>query len=172
MSLSSPLHATATGRGVVVATVAASAAIAGAIAHGPIAQRITELCSARPMFSLAPAEARAGRPATRIETLSCERLPNAPGKTMTTALVHFAPLAHSGAHRHPGSVGAFVVKGTVRSQMAGSPAIAYPAGSTWFEAPRALHLFAENPSTQEEAELLAVFVADEDCGPLVIPEAG
>ncbi len=86
------------------------------------------------------------------------------------ALVAFAPLAYSPAHRHPGSVTAFVVKGTVRSQMAGGAAIDYEAGETWFEPPRALHLFAENPSPVEPAEILAVFMADEDCGPLVIPE--
>jgi quercetin dioxygenase-like cupin family protein len=110
------------------------------------------------------------RPTTSIETLSCQRLPHAPGKSVTTALVTFPPLALSPAHRHPGSVTAYVVKGSIRSQMQGSMANTYAAGSTWFEPPKALHVFAENPSATQTAELLAVFVADDDCGPLVIPE--
>lgn len=114
--------------------------------------------------------AAGARPATTVKPLSCEKLPNIPGKSVTTALVIFPPLAFSPAHRHPGSVTAYVIKGSIRSQMAGTPAQTYPAGTTWFEPSGALHMFAENPSPTEMAELLAVFVADEDCGPLVIPE--
>lgn len=61
-------------------------------------------------------------------------------------------------------------KASIHSQMAGTPARTYPAGTTWFEPSSALHMFAENPSPTEMAELLAVFVSDEDRGPLVIPE--
>lgn len=130
------------------------------------------LCSAASrMLSSGIEGSTAGpRPTTSIETLSCQRLPHLPGKSVTTALVRFPPLALSAAHRHPGSVTAFVVKGSIRSQMEGSPAHTYATGLTWFEPPKALHMFAENPSATETAELLAVFVADDDCGPLVIPE--
>ena len=65
---------------------------------------------------------------------------------------------------------AYVVSGTIRSQMAGGPAADYHAGQVWFEAPRALHLFAENSSSKAPARLLVTFVADANCGPLVIPE--
>ena len=130
------------------------------------------LCSAasRMLSSGIEGSTAATRPTTSIETLSCQRLPHAPGKSVTTALVTFPPLALSPAHRHPGSVTAYVIKGSIRSQMQGSTAHTYAAGSIWFEAPKALHMFAENPSATETAELLAVFVADDDCGPLVIPE--
>lgn len=114
-----------------------------------------------------PADA-AGRPATIVKPLSCEKLPNVPGKSMTTALVQFPPNAYSPRHRHPGSVMAFVVKGTVRSQLEGGPVGTFGAGGTWFEPPGTIHLFAENASATEPAELLAIFVADDDCGPLVI----
>ena len=112
----------------------------------------------------------AHRPATVIRPLSCEPLPNLPGKSVTTALVDFPPGAYTGPHRHPGSVTAYVLSGTIRSQMAGGPAVDYHAGQVWFEAPRALHLFAENASTDKPAQLLVTFVADANCGPLVIPE--
>jgi quercetin dioxygenase-like cupin family protein len=134
---------------------------------------IEDLCGAQgsPMLSAASvAGGEAHRPATVIRPLSCEPLPNVPGKSVTTALVDFPPGAWTGPHRHPGSVTAYVVSGTIRSQMAGGPAADYHAGQVWFEAPRALHLFAENTSTREPAKLLVTFVADANCGPLVIPE--
>ncbi|MCY1287481.1 Cupin domain protein [compost metagenome] len=114
-------------------------------------------------------DARA-RPATTQTQLSCEPLANAPGKVLTTLLVDFPPHAYTPAHRHPGAVSAFVVRGRVRSQMQGLPAQDYHAGQGWFEPPGELHLFAENPSASEPAQLLATFVTDEGCGPLLIPE--
>jgi quercetin dioxygenase-like cupin family protein len=110
------------------------------------------------------------RPATTVTPLSCTKLPHVPGKSVTTAIVDFPPNAYTSAHRHPGSVTAYVLKGVIRSQMEGAATVSYRAGSTWFEAPRALHMFAENVSADQPAQLLAVFVADDDCGPLVIPE--
>lgn len=123
------------------------------------------------MFSTPFAGADA-RPQTTIKPLSCEPLPHVPGKAITTALVYFPPNAYTPAHRHPGSVTAVVLKGRIRSQMQGTPPQEYAVSQTWFEAPRTLHLFAENPSTTEDAEILATFVADENCGPLTIPEPG
>ena len=110
------------------------------------------------------------RPATQVTQLSCQPLADVPGKSMTTAIVHFPPGAFTPAHRHPGSVTAYVVSGSIRSQLDGTPPTTFSAGSTWYEPPGALHLFAENASSIESAELLAVFVTDHDCGPLVIPE--
>ena len=128
--------------------------------------------TSRPLLSTSTAgtDRAADRPAAIVKPLSCEPLPHVPGMALTTAVVTFPPRAYSPAHRHPGSVTAFVLKGAVRSQMAGGPAQTYPVGATWFEPPGALHLFAENPSDSKTAEILAVFVADGGCGPLVIPE--
>jgi quercetin dioxygenase-like cupin family protein len=114
-------------------------------------------------------EGAAARPTTTVRPLSCERLPNVPGHSITTALVEFPPNAYTPRHRHPGSVTAFVIKGALRSQMEGGPAVTYTMGQTWFEAPGAIHSFAENASATEPAELLAIFVAGDDCGPLTIP---
>ena len=110
------------------------------------------------------------RPKTVVTPISCERLPNVPGKSITTAIVAFPPNGFTPRHRHPGSVRAFVLKGTLRSQLQGSPAGTYSAGQTWFEPPGTVHLFAENASTTEPAELLATFIADDDCGALTIPD--
>ncbi len=109
-------------------------------------------------------------PATSVKVISCEPLPNVPGKSITTMMVDFPPLAYSAPHRHPGSVTAIVMEGTVRSQMEGGPVVNYQKGQTWMEAPYALHAMAGNPDPAKPAQLLAIFVTDSNCGPLVIPE--
>lgn len=110
------------------------------------------------------------RPATIVRPISCEKLPNVPGKSITTTVVDFPPGAYSPRHRHPGSVTAFVLKGQVRSQLNDGPAETFGVGQTWFEPPGTLHMFAENASKTEPASLLAIFVADDNCGPLTIFE--
>lgn len=135
---------------------------------------IDDICSSvsRPMFSSAPApegSATAARPQTSSRVISCEALPNVPGKSVTTVIVDFPPMAYSPAHRHPGSVTAIILDGTVRSQLAGTPVGDYEAGETFFEPPGTLHLFAENPDPVKPARLVAVFVAEENCGPLLLP---
>ncbi len=112
----------------------------------------------------------AARPATIVEPISCTKLPDVPGKSITTAVVTFPPAAYSPRHRHPGSVTAYVLQGTVRSQLAGGEPSVFTVGQGWFEPPGVAHLFAENASDREPARLLAVFIADDDCGPLVIPD--
>ena len=112
------------------AALAALCLAAGWMLLAPAAPRsavqwFDDLCSSvgRPMFASAPAPAGAGaRPATIVKRLSCEPLPNAPGKSVTTVSVEFPPLAYSPAHRHPGSVTAVVIEGTIRSQLQGTPA--------------------------------------------------
>lgn len=130
---------------------------------------LATICSTLPGAAPDQAALSAGRPATTVHPLSCEPLPNVPGKSVTTAIVDFPPRAFTGAHRHPGSVTAYVIEGVVRSQMEGTPAADYRSGQTWFEAPYALHAFAENPDPQRPAKLLAVFVTDTGCGSLVLP---
>ena len=171
-----PLRRGAFGAGLAALSLALAAGWA-LMPHGDrqeAAQWLAEVCSsvARPMFSSAQAPAGSGaeaRPAVSSRVLSCEALPNVPGKSVTTVLVDFPPLAYSPAHRHPGSVTAVILEGTIRSQLGGGPVGTYKTGETFFEPPRTLHLFAENPDPVRHARLLAVFVADENCGPLVLP---
>jgi quercetin dioxygenase-like cupin family protein len=117
----------------------------------------------------APHAEAAGRPASRVSVLSCEALPDVPGKSVTTAIVDFPPSGWTGAHRHPGSVSAVVLEGTIRSHLEGGPPVLYASGQSWFEPRGALHVFAENPDPMHPARLLATFIADTGCGPLVLP---
>ncbi|SIT37956.1 Cupin [Paraburkholderia piptadeniae] len=135
----------------------------------PAVQWLAAMCSTRLLSDASPSSDAARRPVTTVRPLSCEPLAHVPGKSVTTVIVDYPPRAFTPAHRHPGSVTAFVIEGTVRSQLAGGPAIDYQSAQTWFEPPGTLHEFAENPDPARPAKLLAVFVTDSDCGPLVLP---
>jgi quercetin dioxygenase-like cupin family protein len=108
------------------------------------------------------------RPRAEQQPIACEQLPNVPGKSITTLLVTFPPNAFTPRHRHPGSVTAYVIKGTLRSQLNDGPIGTFGPGSTWFEPPGTIHSMVENASPTEPAEIMAIFVADTDCGPLTI----
>ncbi|MBX9825859.1 MAG: cupin domain-containing protein [Xanthobacteraceae bacterium] len=100
-----------------------------------------------------------GRPSTIITNASTQILAN--GKRITTLFVRFPPRAFTPKHIHGGEVNAYIVKGTVRSQLAGQPVHDFKPGEVLFEPIGAVHLFAENPSADEWAELVAVIVHDE-----------
>lgn len=142
------------------------------LSRGDLHENAHEASSAMSMTHMMTdkASAQAGRPTTVVTPISCQKLPNVPGKSLTLALVDFPPGAYTPRHRHPGSVAAFVIKGTLRSQLEGGIAETFVAGQSWFEPPGAIHLFAENASTTEPAQILATFVADDDCGPLTVPD--
>jgi quercetin dioxygenase-like cupin family protein len=91
-----------------------------------------------------------------------------PGKSMQAVTVNYPPGARSAPHRHANSafIMAYVISGTIRSQLEGEPARVYRAGETWSEAPGAHHTISENVSATEPAELLAVFLLDTGDGPL------
>jgi quercetin dioxygenase-like cupin family protein len=89
-------------------------------------------------------------------------LPNVPGKSLTAIVVTFAPGASSPVHHHAGSVYAYVLTGTIRSEnSATGPAHEYKAGESFFEPPGSVHLVTANASETEPASLLAVFIADD-----------
>jgi quercetin dioxygenase-like cupin family protein len=97
-----------------------------------------------------------------VTPVRAEKLPNAPGKTITAVVVNYAPGGKSVSHRHAGSVLAYVLSGTIRSEnSATGPARVYKAGESFFEPPGSEHLVSENASATEPASLLAVFVADD-----------
>jgi len=96
----------------------------------------------------------------QVRTVASEKLPNLPGNSVTAILVSYAPGGRSQAHRHAGSVLAYVLSGAIRSEnSATGPARVYHAGESFFEPPGSEHLVSENASTTEPASLLAVFVA-------------
>ena len=103
-------------------------------------------------------------------TVFSTRLPNVPGKALTAIVVKYGPGGSTPAHRHAGSVFAYVLSGQIRSEnSATGPVRVYRAGETFFEPPGSTHLVSANASDTEAATLLAVFVAD-DHADLTQPE--
>lgn len=96
-----------------------------------------------------------------VELISSHALPNVPGKRVTIVRVFYGPGGFTRAHRHAGSVTAYVTRGEIRSQLAGGPVETFKVGQSFFEPPGAVHLVSANASDTEPAELIAVFVADE-----------
>jgi quercetin dioxygenase-like cupin family protein len=96
-----------------------------------------------------------------VEPIGSYALPNVPGKRVTIVRVFYGPGGFTRAHRHAGSVTAYITKGEIRSQLAGGPVESFKVGQSFFEPPGATHLVSANASNTEPAELIAVFVADE-----------
>jgi quercetin dioxygenase-like cupin family protein len=96
-----------------------------------------------------------------VEPIGSYALPNVPGKRVTIVRVFYGPGGFTRAHRHAGSVTAYITKGEIRSQLAGGAVETFKVGQSFFEPPGAVHLVSANASNAEPAELIAVFVADE-----------
>lgn len=100
-------------------------------------------------------------PLDKVEVIASHALPNVPGKRVTIVRVFYGPGGFSPAHRHSGTVTAYVTKGEIRSQLGGGPVETFGVGQSFFEPPGTTHLVSANASSTEPAELIAVFVADE-----------
>jgi quercetin dioxygenase-like cupin family protein len=131
------------------------------IAHGILATAVAALiagCSAAaadPHTDTGPAH-----PSETLAPLFEQALPNVPGKTFTSAIVTFPPAARAVPHRHGDAfVYAYVLEGTVSSQLEGEPPHVYHQGENWSEPPGAHHVATDNTSATAPARLLVVFVA-------------
>jgi quercetin dioxygenase-like cupin family protein len=110
---------------------------------------------------LCASSAPAGSTLDTVEPIGSYALPNVPGKRVTIVRVFYGPGGFTRAHRHAGSVTAYITKGEIRSQLGGGPVETFKVGQSFFEPPGATHLISANASDTEPAELIAVFVADE-----------
>lgn len=111
--------------------------------------------------SIAPASLAHGN-GESIRPVLSEKLPNVPGKSISTIVVTYAPGGISKPHVHAGSVLAFVLSGEIRSEnSATGPAKVYKAGEAFFEPEGSKHLISENASKTNPASLLAIFIADD-----------
>jgi quercetin dioxygenase-like cupin family protein len=108
------------------------------------------------------ADSASGSSLNKVEVIGSHALPNIPGKRVTVVRVAYGPGGFTPPHRHGGSVTAYVTKGQVRSQLKGGPLETFEVGQSFFEPPGATHIVSANASNTEPAELIAVFVADED----------
>ena len=103
-----------------------------------------------------------------VSVLIKQRLADMTGKEGTVLIVDYAPGAASGPHVHPGSVFAYVLEGTVVSQVEGDRPTTYTKGQSWYESPKQPHLVSKNASKTEAAKLL-VFLLSQESESLVVP---
>lgn len=87
-------------------------------------------------------------------------LADVPGKQLSVVTVEFAPGAGSSPHRHPGSVVAYVLEGTVISQVDPGKPVTYKTGQSWYELPMHVHRVARNPSKTRPAKILAFLIVE------------
>ena len=100
-----------------------------------------------------PALAQAADEET-VSPVMQQTIPEAPSKTILVATVTYAPGQASSPHKHPGSIFAYVVEGSVESQLAGTPPRTYGTGEAWYEPPGAHHVVSRNASKSQPAKLL------------------
>ncbi len=131
--------------------------------RGPLALRVAALGLILFMGLVLPSRVVAAAPDSGLsqKLIAAAKLPNAPGNKLTAVVVQFAPGAKSSKHHHAGFVFAYVLSGTVQSQLNGGQVVTYTAGQSWTEPPGTEHTSIENPSKSVPASLLAVFVAPE-----------
>lgn len=108
------------------------------------------------------ADSTSGPSLNKVEVIGSHALPDIPDKRVTVVRVAYGPGGFTPPHRHGGSVTAYITKGQVRSQLKGGPLETFEVGQSFFEPPGATHLVSANANNSEPAELIAVFVADED----------
>lgn len=92
------------------------------------------------------------------EVMRQQSLPNVAGTDVAVITVDYAPGASTPPHEHPGATYAYVLKGSVVSQLDDQPPRTYSEGQMWSETPHQHHLVSRNASTTEPAKLLVFFV--------------
>lgn len=96
-----------------------------------------------------------------VSVLMKQRLADMTGKEGTVITVDYAPGAASDPHVHPGSVFAYVLEGTVVTQVEGESPMTYTKGQSWYESPKKPHVVSKNASKTEPAKLLVFLLSQE-----------
>lgn len=120
---------------------------------------------AAPLAALAltvSAAAFAHDPSEKVTILQDEMLQNVPGKKALMIEVDYKPGQSSIAHKHEGTAMAYVLSGSIISQVKGQKAITYKAGEFWYEPAGSEHLVSKNASTTKPAKLLVFMVLAPD----------
>jgi quercetin dioxygenase-like cupin family protein len=101
-------------------------------------------------------------PSEKVTVLQDEALKNVPGKKAMMIEVDYKPGQSSIAHKHEGTAMAYVLSGSIISQVKGEKAITYKAGQYWYEPAGSEHLVSKNASATKPAKLLVFMVLSPD----------
>src|SRR5215467_11320712 len=91
-------------------------------------------------------------------SLMTKGLPDVPGKEGVIETVLLSPGEVVPAHRHNADVFAYVLDGSIISQLKGGKPQAVHSGEVFYESPTDIHLGSRNGSTTQLAKLLVFFV--------------
>jgi quercetin dioxygenase-like cupin family protein len=82
------------------------------------------------------------------------------GKELRLITVNYPPGGESPPHRHNAQVFVYVLEGSVRMQVEGSPPVTLRAGQTFYEGPHDVHVISANASQTIAARILVFIVKD------------
>jgi quercetin dioxygenase-like cupin family protein len=99
-----------------------------------------------------------------VAELMARDLIGLPGKEVTMETVEYAPGGKSAPHRHHAQVFVYVLEGSLRMQVQGSPIETLGPGGTFYESPDDIHTVSENASQTKPAKFLVVMVKDKAAG--------
>ena len=105
--------------------------------------------------------------AETVTPLQQKALSDLPGKEGLMVEVDIAPGEAVPKHRHNSDVFAYVLSGTIVTQVQGQPPRTLHAEESFFEAAADIHLDSHNPSKTEPARLLVFFVKDKGTSPTI-----
>ena len=83
-----------------------------------------------------------------------------PGKEVTMETVEYPPGGKSPPHSHHAQVFVYVLEGSLRMQVQGSPLVTLAPGATFYESPDDVHVVSENASASKPAKFLVVMVKE------------
>lgn len=101
---------------------------------------------------------RADAQVAKEKPLMTKHLPDLPGKEGLIETVVLAPGEVDPAHRHNADVFAYVLEGSVITQLKGGKPQTVHAGEVFYESPTDVHVASRNASMTQRATLLVFFV--------------
>jgi quercetin dioxygenase-like cupin family protein/peroxiredoxin len=122
------------------------------------------------MLSAAPLAATASDAV--VAPLMARDLIGMPGKEVNLETVEYPPGGKSPPHRHHAQVFVYVLEGSLRMQVQGSPVVTLGPGATFYESPDDVHVVSENASQTKPAKFLVVMVKDKEAAASAADESG
>jgi len=114
------------------------------------------------------ASSSANRLSAKETPLMTKTLPDVPGKEGLVETVFFSPGAIVPAHRHSADVFAYVLEGSIITQLKGGKPQTVHTGDVFYESPTDIHLDSRNASKVEPAKLLVFYVKKIGAPPTVV----
>jgi quercetin dioxygenase-like cupin family protein len=105
------------------------------------------------------------KPPDKVATLRAELLPKGDYRNAAIVTVEYAPGGETKKHRHDVAIFAYVLEGSVESQLGNQELKTYKKGDTWYEPPGTIHAVSRNASSTQPAKLLVFAVGEEGKAP-------